>query len=182
MNSNSKLRTDRERGSTILEFGLVAIALFALFFGVIDFGRALYAYHFVANAAAEAARWASVRGSKCQLAGCPAAPSDVATYLGTITPSGINTNYDVIACWPGLGSDATNGCPTSVSPTNGCTASTSGPNNNPGCPVKVQIIYPFSFIFPLMPSSTCSSIQNQQGQTVTANICMTSTSQMVISQ
>ncbi len=185
MNGISKSRMHRERGSTILEFGLVAIVLLMLMFGVVDFARALYAYHFVANAAREATRWASVRGSKCQLAatdGCPAATSDVATYLGTITPSGISTNYQVIACWPGLGSDATNGCPTSETPTNGCTASTSGPNNNPGCPVKVQIIYPFSFVFPLMPSSICSSIQNQQGQTVTANICMTSTSQMVISQ
>jgi Flp pilus assembly protein TadG len=191
MKSKARFGIDRERGSTILEFGLVSIAFLALFFGIVDFGRALYTYHFVANAAREATRWASVRGSACQTTdGCPpggggALPADIAAYLGTITPSGISANnYTFIACWPGMGSDASNFCPTPVSPTNGCTANTTGPNNNnPGCPVKVQITYGFSFIFPLMPSSICSSIQNGQTRTtVTANICMTSTSQMVISQ
>jgi Flp pilus assembly protein TadG len=175
MKSKARFGTEGERGSTILEFGLVAIAFLALFFGIVDFGRALYTYHFVTNAAREATRWASVRGSKCQLPatdGCPAGPTEIANYLGTITPSGVSTNYVVTATWPhiGPGTDPTNGC------------STGAPQNNPGCLVQVQITYPFSFIFPLMPSSICSSIQNQQGQTITANICMTSTSQMVISQ
>ena len=56
-----------ERGSALVEFGLIAIVLFTLIFGIVDFGRALFAYHYVANTAREATRMASVRGNDCQL-------------------------------------------------------------------------------------------------------------------
>jgi Flp pilus assembly protein TadG len=174
MNRRSKFGHGRERGSTILEFGLVAIMLLALLFGAVDFGRALYTYHFVANATREATRWASVRGYKSV---SPAQNTDIATYIGTIVPSGINATNVVMTSdpnfiWPGTGpgSDPNNngGCPTGT------------PSNSPGCLVRVQISYPFVFIFPLMPTSTCQvGPANNQ---ITANICITSTSQMVISQ
>jgi Flp pilus assembly protein TadG len=175
MNRRPKFGSNHERGSAILEFGLVAIVLLALFFGAVDFGRALYTYHFVANAAREATRWASVRGAKSV---SPAQNTDIAAYIGTIIPSGINAtnvvmNSDNSFIWPGNGpgSDPNNngGCPTSPPI-----------SNSPGCLVRVQISYPFVFIFPLMPTSTCQV--GQGNNQITANICITSTSQMVISQ
>ena len=62
------MRKDRrprlnEIGSAVLEFGLVVVMFFMFVFGVMDFGRALYTYHFVSNAACEATRYAMVRGS-----------------------------------------------------------------------------------------------------------------------
>ena len=57
---------ERERGSTLVEFALVTVlVLVPLIFGIIDFARAAYAYHYVSYSAREAARWASVRGAQC---------------------------------------------------------------------------------------------------------------------
>lgn len=52
-----------EKGSVLVESAITVAVLFVILFGIIDFGRALYTYHFVANAAREATRWASVNGS-----------------------------------------------------------------------------------------------------------------------
>jgi hypothetical protein len=163
-----------QRGSTLLEFGLVIIVMLMFLFGIIDFGRALYTYHFVSNAAREATRYASVRGSACKLPSpCPAQPSDISNYVVSITPSGINpanvsvdTNSGDI--WPGTG-------PGSSSGNNGGCDTTNGPNS-PGCLVYVQVSYPFNFILPFMPTTTCGVGQN------TGNICISNSSEMVISQ
>jgi Flp pilus assembly protein TadG len=128
-------------------------------FGVIEFGRALYTYHFVSDAAREASRWASVRGQNCSKTygsvACPASPADVENYVTGITPLGIDKSPAKLLVdteWvapPGRG--------------NNCGANP----KNPGCSVQVTVIYNFKFILPFMPSSTYA---------------MKSTSEMVISQ
>jgi Flp pilus assembly protein TadG len=169
---------DRERGSAILEFGLIAVVLFAFIFGIIDFGRALFTYHFVANAAREGARYASVRGYACgqnsEFAGsmeCPASQITIQTYVqGEASGSGLNQNFlNVTANW----------YPQVKSPNNPSVCQQY--NTYPGCMVQVKVTYPFSFILPLMPKGTCS-VQNNSGTTNTGNICITSTSEMVITQ
>jgi TadE-like protein len=56
----STLHRRRERGQSLVEFGLI-LPIFLLFvFGIIDLGRAVYAYHTINNAAREAARVAMV--------------------------------------------------------------------------------------------------------------------------
>jgi hypothetical protein len=151
-----------ERGSVLLEFGLVIVLLATFLFGIIDFGRALYTYHFVANAAREATRYASVHGSaSCAPSGPPCTLPDVETYVKGITPAGISQDTVVATpTWlqygPGSSAATANG---------GCDPSNAG--TNPGCIVQVQVTYPFKFIFPLLPTGTVN---------------MTSTSQMVISQ
>lgn len=145
------------RGNTLTEFALILPFLFAGIFGVIEFGRALYAYHFVSDVAREASRWASVRGKDCNAfaQACPAKAADVQDYVASIAPPGINTNpmkLLVNTSWvapPGRG--------------NFCTRFP----NNPGCAVQVQVTYQFNFILPFLPTSTYS---------------MKSTSEMVISQ
>ncbi|MFZ3201823.1 MAG: TadE family protein [Candidatus Acidiferrales bacterium] len=120
----------RQRGSTLVEFAVVLTVLFMFLFGVMDFARALYAYHFVANAAREGARYAIVRGSTCSSWGtaCPAAASDIQTYLRNV-PLGINpNNVTVTTTWT--------------------------PNNNPGSTVQVKVQYSFQFILPFLPKST----------------------------
>ena len=143
-----------EQGSTLLEFGLVTIVLFMLIFGVIDFGRALYAYHFVSHAAREATRFAIVRGANCKLPdACPAQASDVQNYVVNMLANGIGLNSNAIsvsAVWPGSSYDGVTNCTTSAP-------------NNPGCPVQVQVQYGFNFVFPLMPYAT-SAISRQATQ------------------
>ena len=146
------------RGSTLVEFAFLIPILFALVFGIIDFGRALYSYHFVSNAAREATRWASVRGRDCTgLSGCPpgAAATDVSSYVTSIAPMGIDTS-------PSKLSVTTNW----VMPPNNLPICTAYPTN-PGCAVQVQVSYQFKFILPFLPSS---------------GYRMTSTSEMIISQ
>ena len=65
--SEKGLKSQRmERGSTLVEFALVLIVLMVMMFGIIDFARALYTYHFVANVAREGTRYAIVRGRELQ--------------------------------------------------------------------------------------------------------------------
>src|SRR4051794_4143568 len=52
-----------ESGATMVEFAFATTILFALVFGIIQISMALYSYHFTADAAREATRWAIVRGS-----------------------------------------------------------------------------------------------------------------------
>ncbi len=151
------LHRKKSAGNTLTEFALILPFLFAGMFGVIDFGRALYAYHFVSDAAREASRWASVRGKDCNrwLPACPAREGDVQDYVKSIAPPGIDTNplkLVVDTAWvvpPGK----SNSCKTIP--------------NHPGCAVQVKVTYEFKFFTPFLPSSAIS---------------MKSTSEMVISQ
>lgn len=163
----------------LLEFGIVAILFFTIFFGIVDFARALYTFHFVGNAAREATRYAIVRGSSCTGPAafqCNATADEIQAYVQSITPSGINSanvniNTNSTFIWPGTG-------PGTGAGNNGGCNTANGQNNNPGCIVQVQVTYPFQFIFPLMPTTTCTIGTSS----VTGNICMSSKSQMVISQ
>jgi Flp pilus assembly protein TadG len=163
-----------ERGSALIEHGFVLIILLLFIFGIIDFGRALFSYHFVANAAREATRYAIVRGASCSLPDdCPATSAGIQSYVqSTATGAGITTaNLSVIPQWSVPNYDAGTQVIT-------CTQGAGGLYNNPGCMVSVQVQYAFKAIFPFFPTSTCTIGRN----TVQASICMKSSSEMVISQ
>lgn len=142
-----------ERGSNLVEYGIVLVLFLTMLFGVIDFGRAMYAYHFVSGAAREATRYAMVRGSSCPATECPSGPAsttDIQNYVMNV-PAGIDaTQLTVTPTWNPGGSVTCNGIP-----------------NSPGCVVEVQVSYNFSFLLPFMPKSS---------------ILMTSSSEMTISQ
>ena len=147
---------NRERGTTAVEFAICVVLLLTVVFGIMDFSRALYAYHFLSNSAREATRYAIVRGHACDPSvmgsACPAAASDITSYVqntlappsgGLITPNAIT----VATTWTK------------------CTSCTN--NNDPGSTVQVKLSYPFNFILPFLPKT---------------GITMSSTSQMVIAQ
>jgi Flp pilus assembly protein TadG len=142
-----------ERGSNLVEYGVVLMLFLTMLFGVIDFGRALYVYHFVAGAAREGTRYAIVRGYTCPLTECPSGPAsitDIQEYIGNV-PAGIDpTRLTVTPVWNPNGSATCNLTP-----------------NAPGCVVEVQVSYNFSFMLPFMPRSS---------------VVMTSSSAMIISQ
>jgi Flp pilus assembly protein TadG len=51
---------DAERGTTILEMALIMPVLMLMVMGIVDFGRAIYVRNELANAARDAARYASI--------------------------------------------------------------------------------------------------------------------------
>ena len=111
-------------GTALVEFGLVIVVFFMFVFGVMDFGRALYAYHFVSNAACEATRYAIVRGSTST---SPVTATEIETYVKSITPEGIDPNSLTVS-------------------------TTWSPDNAPGSSVKVQVSDDFRLMTPVLTS------------------------------
>lgn len=143
-----------ERGASLPETAIVLTVLLAVIFGIIEFGRVMYTYAFVAQLARQGARWAIVRGAQCSaLDHCNASSSDIQNYVQSLN-YGVakSSNIAVTATWLQ------------------CPPGSSG--NQPGCVVSVNVRYPFSFMLPYMPKSGNSFMQ----------ITMNSTSEMVISQ
>ena len=161
----------KESGATLVEMAFIVILLLTILYGIMGFGHALYAYHFVNNAAKEGARWASVNGSACTSdgsCGSPATQSTISTYVQGLVPTGITaTNVVTTATWP----------PQANSPTicNAAVGTQPKTQNYPGCTVQVNVAYAFNFIFPLLPTNTTPTAPCTQ-----PGLCMSSTSEMVI--
>ena len=138
-----------ESGGELIEFAISATVLLMMIFGIMDLSRAMYSYHYVAVAARQATRYASVRGATwtstlCLLSAqyqCAATPASVTTFVKSVTPLGFNAaNLVVTTTWPG------------TSPT-GADCSLLNINNSPGCVVSVKVVYTFNFILPFLPKS-----------------------------
>src|SRR5437867_7369664 len=67
-----------QRGSAIVEFTLVSLMFVTLLFGLVEFGRALFAYSTVSSAAREGVRYATVHGSDSEH---PASADVISTYI-----------------------------------------------------------------------------------------------------
>jgi Flp pilus assembly protein TadG len=75
-----------EAGSALVEFALASVIVLTVLFGIIDMGRALYAYDWVSDAARRGTRYAMVRGTgSCtgspELTDCNAGPTQITTYV-----------------------------------------------------------------------------------------------------
>ena len=55
-------RRKRQRGSALVESGLTMIVFLTVIFGLMDFGRMVWAYNLVSHAAREGTRYAMVHG------------------------------------------------------------------------------------------------------------------------
>jgi Flp pilus assembly protein TadG len=149
------MKRHSERGSTLPEMAIAAIAVLSLLFGIIDFGRALYTYGFVGQLARQGARWAIVRGStscpnsNSQLNDCNATAAEIQSYVQSLS-EGATTAANITA-----------------TTTYGTSTTCATASNAPGCTVAVTVTYPFHFVMGLMPKTT---------------INLSSTSEMVISQ
>jgi len=128
-----------EQGQTLLESALSISLLLLLLFGAIAGGMILNTYHTLSYAARLGSRFAIVRGSQCSglSGGCPAADTDIATYVKNAPFVGIDgSQLTVTTTW-------------SAPPNLTCSA----PCNNPGDQVTVNVTYPLSaFQFPLVPA------------------------------
>jgi Flp pilus assembly protein TadG len=162
-----------ERGAaTLVEAAFTIPVLLLFMLGITDFSRALYAYHFVSDAAREATRFASVRSETCKMwsTACPPHASDIAAYVQTLEPAGLNfsatvssttacTNSSAAGClsvqttWPGPSGGWPSGCTTA---------------KNVGCAVSVTVTYTYAFVL--------------QSHFSIAKVAFPSTSEMVITQ
>lgn len=154
-------RLRQDEGQNLVEYAFVLIISLLMMFGIVEFSRALYAYHFVDHAARETARWAMVNGSDCTgdgSCGAPASASDIQAYVTSIAPPGIDT-----------GSDCGGACLTATAtweaPPGAVATTCAAPLNSPGCVVQVQVSYKFKFVIPIIS---------------TAAVTMSSSSEMVI--
>jgi hypothetical protein len=93
-----------EEASSLVEYAVIMTMLFMLLFGIAGFAEAINSYHFVAHAAREATRWASLNGSTCvgdESCGSPAGAGDGQTYVNNLVPTGIDgSKVTVNATWP----------------------------------------------------------------------------------
>jgi Flp pilus assembly protein TadG len=147
---SQKIHRCHEKGGTLVEFALVFILLMTLIFGLFGFGHALYVYHFLDYTAREATRFASVHGStcnddlSCSTTGGPATSTNsvIENYITNIIPPGVDPKKLTITPTYPLVAGGPSTC--------------GSPENAPGCTVKVQLTYPFTFNLPLLPKGTIS--------------------------
>jgi hypothetical protein len=128
-----------QRGTNLVEQALTITFLCSIMFGIIDCARLMYAYHFVANAAREASRYASVRSAS---SGTPVNNGNLQSLVRTVPGMGLDSNQ--------LSTTTNYLPPPHGSPS--CPAP-GPPSNKPGCMVQVQVTYNYSFILPLLPSA-----------------------------
>jgi Flp pilus assembly protein TadG len=124
-----------QRGASLPETAIVLAVVLAMLFGIIDFGRAMYTYAFVAQLARQGARWMIVRGSQCSLLDhCGAGQTEVQTYVRGLSEGMTNPNNIQVS------PPAFSGC--------------APVSNAPGCTVAVTVTYPFNFLLPYLPVGT----------------------------
>lgn len=152
---NNRPQHEGEAGSGMVEFALVCAFLLLLVFGIMDMGRALFAYDFLSQSTRQATRWAMVRGSSCStdLPGCTpgqngqdngARIGDVANYVRSLAVGGIDTSQLTI----------TGECTVGVDPAQPLPCA-------PGQKVWIQVQYNFSFFSPFTPATWTMSSRSE---------------------
>jgi Flp pilus assembly protein TadG len=124
----------------MVEFSLATAIFLATLFGIVDFGRAFYAYDMVTNAAREATRYAIVRGTTCTDGGC-ATQASITAYVESKFPGLRPTYLTVTPNWlpgpyctdPGL--------------------------HGPGCLIQIQVKYTYYFVYRFPPATMTSTSQ-----------------------
>ena len=143
-----------EQGGSLVEMAVCCLALIPLLFGILQLSIGLYCFHFAADAAREATRWAIVRGSTCNgLFGA-----------GYCSPTSSNTSgataADIAQFVKSLGypysgkvSTTTTWCSNSGSiPATWSTCSSTTPSsiNSPSNQVKVTVSYAYPLVIPVV--------------------------------
>lgn len=125
-------RSNRSRGATLVEAALTVTVFLMLLFGIIDFGRLIWAYSTVAHAAREACRYAIVHGSTSSV---PASSNSIAGVARGQMLALDSSKVQVRVQWI-----ASNPPPEA------------GLANRPGDSVSVQAVYSFSPLLPYVPA------------------------------
>lgn len=151
----------------MVEFAISATALLLIMFGILEFGRVMYIYHTVSNAARLGSRYAIVRGANCTvLDNCPNATSaQIETWLRSQVPMLDSSTTTLPGC-SNAGMCVTATWSTSTDPSVDCSATDPAGNDGIGHMVCVTVSYPFNFAVPFVSNTP---------------LTLSSTSKMVIS-
>jgi Flp pilus assembly protein TadG len=176
---NSRTRADartgmlarRAPGQAMVEFGLIALLLCLLFFGIFDFGMLLNGWISVTSAAREGGRQAAIGIPQTCGAGCTA-PTSVTAIVNSIgIPDATGSPTISVVYCPSSSSSCTSATArdpsTLVTPYGSCTSSCSGPVS--GDLVNVSVMSQLQVSTPLVrpffqssaAGSTCTSSSAQ---------------------
>jgi Flp pilus assembly protein TadG len=153
-----------QRGASMVEFAIAASALLLIMFGILEFGRVMYTYHTVSNAARIGSRWAMVRGANsCSgpIDHCNASSSDIQNYVLSVVPM-VDASSTTVANCSSAGLCVTATWSTSTDPSTDCSSTGT---NDIGHLVCVTVAYPFNFAIPFVS---------------TTPLTLTSTSKMIV--
>lgn len=153
-----------DEGAALVEMALSASVFFVVLIGIVYLIFCLYTYNFVADAAREATRYASTRGTECSvntpgIGNCNVSPAQLQTWVRSMNYPGMSAaNLSVTATWLRASTTgATSWIACSPGP---CTKA-------PGNMVQVRVTYSYPISVPFLVGTT---------------IDVSSVSQMVISQ
>lgn len=134
-----------ESGAELVEFAVAATVYFTILFGFLELCMVLFMMNSVSEAARQAARWASVRGTTSSVTSngttscanpnittCPALATDIQSFAEK--QPGMTTNSSIITVTVNWCSADGTGCSTSQS------------NATPGHVVKVKVSYRFASV------------------------------------
>ena len=128
-----------DKGSSLLEFALIAVAFILLLLGVVEMGRMVLVYTTVANAARAGARYAIVHGGDRTGTGAD----------GPSGPGNVTQVQTVVKNFASAGLLTTSNLNISVTYPNGA--------NTAGSPVSVTVTYPYdplvTFFNPLLSNT-----------------------------
>ena len=134
-----------DRGSSLVEFALIAVVFILVLLGVVEMGRMVLVYTTVANAARAGARYAIVHGGDRTGAGAD----------GPSGPGNISQVQTVVKNFASAGLLTTGNLTISVTYSNGA--------NTVGSPVSVTVTYPYdplvTFFDPLLSNTLGSTSQ-----------------------
>ncbi|GGH06226.1 TadE/TadG family type IV pilus assembly protein [Silvibacterium dinghuense] len=148
-----------ETGSELVEFTITLSLVLMTIFSILAGSVALYAQHYVTNAAREATRYAIVRGSywsgttcSTTTAGdCMATSTNVSNFvLSTVPPLISTSQLSVSTSWPGT--TATGAACDTINGTNSIT-----------CTVSVTVSYNYNFLLPFLPDKTITLASTSSG-------------------
>jgi hypothetical protein len=143
-----------EEGGSLVEMALSCLILIPVLFGIVQLSIGLYCYHYAADAAREATRWAIVRGGNCNLlfgktycsptedSGTGAGATDIAQYV-----RGLGYPYSASV------TTTTQWCLAGGSPATWSSCSTTK-DNSAGNQVKVTVSYAYPLIIPFIKNNT----------------------------
>jgi Flp pilus assembly protein TadG len=147
----------REEGSSLVEMALSCLILMPMLFGIVQLSIALYCYHYAADAAREATRWAIVRGANCtgdfnstycsptDGTSTGADANDIAQYVKTLGyPYSGNVTTSTQWCTYGGSTPAT------------WTSCSTTQNNTVGNQVQVTVSYAFPLVIPFVKKNNLS--------------------------
>jgi Flp pilus assembly protein TadG len=131
----------RDRGQGLVEFSIVLPLFLVMLFGVVDFGRVIWANDSLANAAREAARFAIVHGGTASNT-CPVGPAAVTAIVpvaGSSCPYPSPSKQAIVDVARRFAMAGGTGLAVTVCYGAGCSGNTDTATNARGTPVTVVV-------------------------------------------